>query len=136
MKKMITLLLTLSIFTTTSFANVPAQEMTESAIAQTAVELQKVKEMSDIEFEMYLTEQADLLDRFGYIDQAAQLRLFADADIKKDFERVIENNLNDSASNGLLLGVAITGCVSIVLCPILIFLAICTFSDLEPATDI
>lgn len=136
MKKMITLLLTLSIFTTTTFANVPAQEMTETAIAQTSVELQKVKEMSDVEFEIYLMEQADLLDRHGYGEQADQLRLFADAEIKADFERVIENNLNDSASNGLLLGVAIVGCSSIILCPILIFLAIATFSDLEPATDI
>lgn len=136
MKKLVTLFLALSIFSTTTFAQVTTQEMSESTIAQTSVELHKIKEMGDVEFEVYLLEQAAKLETHGYTEQSDQLRLFADANIKADFERVIENNLNESASNGLMIGVAIAGCSSIILCPFLIFAAIVTFSDLQPATDI
>lgn len=140
MKHLVSLVLSLILLlsATATLANV-TQAPTPSVaslVKQTSQELQKVKAMNGTEFELYMTEQAQQLDRFGFHNQAATLRLYADRNIKAEFEKVIEQNLNDSASNGLLIGFAIAGCASIVLCPIFIFLAICTFADLTPASDI
>ncbi len=138
MKEFMSLVLSVALLSlsTVSHAKDLTQSSVDTQIAQTAVELEKVKQMSGLEFEVYMKTQANKLEEAGYSEQASTLRLYADQNIKTEFEGVIEDNLNDRASNGLLLGVAIVGCASIVMCPILIFLAICTFAELEPASDI
>ena len=138
MKRLLTLVLTLAILTSTTFAHATTnlEKNVEARIGQTALELDKIKSMDGVEFELYLLEQAAKLENHGYIAEADQLRMYADKAIKADFEDVIETQLNDSASNGLLVGVAIVGCSSIGLCPILVFLALCTFSDLQSGSEI
>ena len=64
MKRILALLMTLSLLSTTAFADNRVRENVnvDAQIANTGIELQKIKAMDGIEFELYLEEQAQILE--------------------------------------------------------------------------
>lgn len=96
----------------------------------------KLSRLNDTEYEQYLIEAAGKLEKGGNFTDAEKLRLMADASLRGYYLQMIRKTIDERSENGLLLGFAIVGCASIVLCPIWIFLAICTFGEQQAASDI